>query len=181
MCPPWRPCPQPAVAIIIHSDTAISTVRPGPLQLSRAEGKRFAVVVSVTWREHCCICSLSSTWRKHRRPQCAWATRCLLVFVPREGYTALCCSTPNVITASLRSLASCRVLLLLVGCLTSKQRASVPLGRTCLHNCYVLSHWDRNCRSNLLSQPVTEDRPLAKQSQRWPDTTWRSEGLPLEY
>ena len=45
---------------------------------------------------------------------------------------------------------------------------------------YVLPHWDRSCRSNFLSHPVTVYWHQADQSQRWPYNARRLAGYPLE-
>ena len=58
---------------------------------------------------------------------------------------------------------------LLVGCLTSQQHAIECIsGTDLLRQFYVLPHWDRCCRSNFLSHPVTVHWHRASQSQRWP-------------
>ena len=46
-------------------------------------------------------------------------------------------------------------LLLFVGCLTSRQHASVSQRWICSDKFYVLAHWHGNCRSNFLPHPVT--------------------------
>ena len=45
---------------------------------------------------------------------------------------------------------------------------------------YVLPHWDRSCRSNFPSHPVTVYWHRADQSQRWPYNARRLAGEPLE-
>ena len=56
----------------------------------------------------------------------------------------------------------------LLGSLTSQQHASVSQGRICSDNFIVLPHWDRSCRSNFPSHPVTVYWHRADQSQHWP-------------
>ena len=88
------------------------------------------------------------------------------------------------------------LLLLLVGCLTSQQHAvvvcwllnitatcsccwllNVPATCECvsgtdlLRQFYVLPHWDRSCRPNFPSHPVTVYWHRADQSQHWPYIT----------
>ena len=45
---------------------------------------------------------------------------------------------------------------------------------------YVLPHWDRSCRSNFPSHPVTVYWHRVDQSQHWPYNTRHLAGLPLE-
>ena len=45
---------------------------------------------------------------------------------------------------------------------------------------YVLPHWDRSCRSNFPSHPVTVYWHRADQSQCWPYNARRLAGQPLE-
>ena len=53
-------------------------------------------------------------------------------------------------------------------------------GTDLLRQVYVLPHWDRSCRSNFLSHPVTVYWHLADQSQCWPYNARRLAGEPLE-
>ena len=62
----------------------------------------------------------------------------------------------------------------IVGCLTSRQHASASQGR--IRQFYVLPHWDRSCRSNFPSHPVTVYWHRASQSQRWPCNARRLAG-----
>ena len=57
---------------------------------------------------------------------------------------------------------------LCASCLTSQQHASVSQGRIYSDNFYMLPHWDRSCRSNFPSHPVTVYWHRANQSQHWP-------------
>ena len=66
--------------------------------------------------------------------------------------------------------------LLFVGCLTSQRHASVSQGRICSDNFFVLPHWERSCRSNFPSHPVTVYWHRADQSQRWPYNARRLAG-----
>ena len=70
--------------------------------------------------------------------------------------------------------------MLLVGCLTSQQHASVSQGRICSDKFHVLPHWDRSCRPNFPSHPVTVYWHRADQSRHWPCNARRLAGLPLE-
>ena len=49
-------------------------------------------------------------------------------------------------------------------------------GRDLLRQFYVLPHWDRSCRSNFPSHPVTVYWHRADQSQRWPYNARRLAG-----
>ena len=49
-------------------------------------------------------------------------------------------------------------------------------GTDLLRQFYVLPHWDRSCRSNLPSHPVTVYWHRANQSQRWPYNARRLAG-----
>ena len=62
-----------------------------------------------------------------------------------------------------------------VACLTSQQHVSVSQGRTCSDNFM----WDRSCRPNFPSHPVTVYWLWAKQSQHWPYNARRLAGLSL--
>ena len=53
-------------------------------------------------------------------------------------------------------------------------------GRDLLRRFYVLPHWDRSCRSNFPSHPVTVYWHQANQSQHWPYNTRRLAGYPLK-
>ena len=53
-------------------------------------------------------------------------------------------------------------------------------GTDLLRQFYVLPHWDRSCRSNVLPHPVTVSWHRADQSQCWPYNTRRLAGQPLE-
>ena len=53
-------------------------------------------------------------------------------------------------------------------------------GTDLLRQFYVLPHWDRSCRSNFPSHPVTVYWHWADQSQRWPYNARRLAGQPLE-
>ena len=64
--------------------------------------------------------------------------------------------------------SSSLALLLLVGCLTSQQHASVSQGRICTDKFTWCHTWDRSCRSNFPSHPVTVYWHRADQSQCWP-------------
>ena len=65
---------------------------------------------------------------------------------------------------------------LLVRCLTYQQHAGVFQGRVCSDNFNMLPHWDRSCKSNFLSHPVTVYWRRANHSQRRPLDTWRLAG-----
>ena len=87
----------------------------------------------------------------------------------------------HVVGVYLEAVVCC----LFVGCLTSQQHAkssgllfvswllSIPatckcvLGMDLLRQFYVLPHWDRSCRPNFPSHPVTEYWHRANQSQHW--------------
>ena len=64
----------------------------------------------------------------------------------------------------------------LVGCLTSQQHASCISRTDLLRQFDVLPHWDRSCRSNVPSHPVTVYWHRADQSQRWPYNARRLAG-----
>ena len=53
-------------------------------------------------------------------------------------------------------------------------------GTDLLRQFYVLPHWDRSCRSNFPSHPVTVYWHWADQSQHWPYKARRLAGQPLE-
>ena len=53
-------------------------------------------------------------------------------------------------------------------------------GTDLLGQLYVLPHWDRNCRSNVLPHPATVCWHRANQSQCWPYNATRLAGSPLE-
>ena len=61
-------------------------------------------------------------------------------------------------------LTAINAVCLFVGCLTSQCISGTDL----LRQFYVLPHWDRSCRSNFPSHPVTVYRHRADQSQCWP-------------
>ena len=88
--------------------------------------------------------------------------------------------TPKEKSPLLEMLHQAGLVCLLVGCLTSQQQASVSQGRICSDNFYVLPHWDRSCRSNVLPHPVTVYWHQANQSQCWPYNARRLAGKPLE-
>ena len=78
------------------------------------------------------------------------------------------------------SLDSQRGFGLFVSCLTSQQHASVFSVTNLLRQFYVLPHWDRSCRSNVLPHLVTLYWYRADQSQRWPYNAKLLAGSPLE-
>ena len=47
-------------------------------------------------------------------------------------------------------------------------KVPAPQGGICSDKLYVLPHWDRSCRSNMLSHPVTVYWHQANQFQSWP-------------
>ena len=63
-----------------------------------------------------------------------------------------------------------RLLLLLLGCFTSQQRAMCISGTDAFRHLYVLPHWDNNVSLNLLLHPVTGYWRRANQSLHWPDS-----------
>ena len=58
-------------------------------------------------------------------------------------------------------------------------RCECILGMDLLRQFYVLPHWDRSCRSNCPSHPVTIYWHQADQSQHWPYIARRLAGWPL--
>ena len=67
-----------------------------------------------------------------------------------------------------------------VACLTSQQHESVISGTDLLRQIYVLPHWDRRCRPNFPSHPVTVYWHRVDRSLRWPYNARRLAGSPLE-
>ena len=75
---------------------------------------------------------------------------------------------PGVLKSVFRLVASCPSNMLV--CLRDQS----------LRQFYTLPHWDRSCRSNFLSHPVTRYRHWANQSQPWPYNGKRLAWKPLE-
>ena len=61
-----------------------------------------------------------------------------------------------------------RLVCWLVGCLASQQHAKCTSGTDLIRQFYMLPHWDRSCKSNFLSHPVTVYWHWTNQSQQWP-------------
>ena len=70
----------------------------------------------------------------------------------------------------------CLLVCLFVGCVTSQQHAECISGTDLHRQFYVLPHWDRSCRSNFPSHPVTVYWHRADQSQCWPYNARRLAG-----
>ena len=64
-------------------------------------------------------------------------------------------------------LLACHHLSLLIGCIKSQHHAKRIRGEVLQRQFNVLPHWDRSCRSNLPSHPVTVYWHWVNQSQRW--------------
>ena len=66
---------------------------------------------------------------------------------------------------------------IVVGCLLNvPATCKCILGMDLLRQLYVLPHWDRSCRPNFPSHPVTVYWHQANQSQHWPYNTRRLAG-----
>ena len=64
--------------------------------------------------------------------------------------------------------------ILFVGWLLNVPATCECISGTDLHRQFhVLPHWDRSCRSNFPSHPVTVYWHRADQSQRWPHNAWQ--------
>ena len=91
-------------------------------------------------------------------PKSAVSWICLVFAEPYCSRQAYCTQPPNMSLweveggGGTQQLCNWAVCLFAVACLTSQQRASVSQERSCTD---VQPHWDRSCRSNVPSHPVT--------------------------
>ena len=95
-----------------------------------------------------------------------------------KSFSPLTATVNSTLAESLSSLSSQGffVCLLLNISATCKCLSETDL----LRQFYVLPHWDRSCRSNSPSHPLTVYWHPANQSQHWPYNTRRLAGKPLE-
>ena len=130
------------------------------------------------------------SWQKHPRTQpesCRWRSQGAASGCSGRGWPAQWCTGPELLSTHCtgsRPATSHKWILIstvqgtkFVCWLLSVQATCECIsGTDLLRQFYVLPHWDRSCRSNFPSHPVTVYWYRTNQSKHWPYNARRSAG-----